>query len=91
MEEVFKFLIRNQVYFESPVSNEDMSFAGYHAFLGQQTEAIDKLRTAVESKSHCIYVIPTNPYFDDLQTEPEFIELMTRIGLQDVLDYQLKS
>jgi len=36
-------------------------------------------------------VIPTNPYFDALHTEPDFIQLMKRIGLDEILDTNIKS
>ena len=88
---IFRFLIEEKVYFETLVSNEHLSYALYYAYLGEEAKAIDLLRSMIDIKSHCVYVIPTNPYFDELHSEPEFIQLMKSIDLDGILDSDLKS
>lgn len=53
-----------------------------HVKLGNKENALSFLEKAVEGKNSQINIMKVEPYFDSLQSEPRFLTLLRRIGLE---------
>jgi hypothetical protein len=56
-------------------------FALIHIGLGESKEAMDALQRAYQEHSTLLSYLKADPRFDPLRNEPDFRQLLTRIGL----------
>ena len=59
-------------------------FAGIHVGLGEHERAIEYLRKCYEEHSHWLIYLHLDPSMDDLRANPDFQDLLQRVGLPPV-------
>jgi len=60
----------------------DYNLAGYYARLGEKEQALRYLDRAYELKAEGLPSLKLDPTFDNLRTDPRFIELLKKMGLE---------
>jgi TolB-like protein/Tfp pilus assembly protein PilF len=59
-----------------------LSLAMIYAALGEKEQALDRIETGIEEREEKVAYIKVNPAFDSLHSEPRFIEILKKIGLE---------
>ena len=71
------------IRFTGGVHNNPFHQAEIYSELGQADEAMAYLEELYEARAHYITRIGVAPFFDPLRSDPRFIDLMRRMGLED--------
>ena len=66
----------------SPERAPAYGVASISAVLGHRTEALEWLEKSYATREGFLTWLGINPDFDSLRNEPQFIDLMRRVGLQ---------
>ncbi len=59
-----------------------IAFAGVHLGLGDKEKALDWIEKCVDERAGDAISLKANPVWDDLRSEPRFVELVKKIGLE---------
>jgi tetratricopeptide (TPR) repeat protein len=59
------------------------SFAIVYAGLGDKDKAIEQLERSFEARNPDFMYVAVDPYFEDLHSDPRFVDLIHRAGLPE--------
>ena len=57
--------------------------ATIHVGLGERDQAVEWLERALKERAYGLVFLPTDPRFDPVRSDPRFVAVMRRVGLQE--------